>query len=1009
MEKNVIIGGRIHNPEVGNVAVGANEVLDDTKGKKQNVINTETDAELLRLENEKQDNLSFDNTPTENSTNPITSGGVYASELLIHQAIEMILALIPSAASALNQLADKSFVNSTVATATATFRGTYNVVTDLGLEFDATHEQIAAALLSHIATADNNDYAFVQIPVSATSTDIRVTERYKFNGTAWAYEYDLNNSGFTAAQWAAINSGITALLVSKLGSLPTAEELALALADKQNVLTFDNVPTSGSNNPVKSGGLYELFTAIDAKFPANASADNKLVAEDRLAAYVAAIIGALDASYNVTSTDGHVSVNIIQVDGAITSLQVLTSDIASAAALTTLTGRVSANESNLAGLHVQVDALTGQKYVTVTATAGTTSPTDVLPSSGQATDTIYRIGSWDGTQYDTNTYSEYAWDGTAYQFLDTKMVGIDDEPVLGSQNLAKSGGIYKQTKQNKSEIEFAIKNINELIIPCLIDRGNVVVGNYVAPNDGALHVNASYTAGGYIPISPETKYLFYEFGNLYGAWYDANKQYISGIQVDGYSDVSEHTSPSSAAYLRLSTQTSKFEGAYIMPYVDVMLDKRVSLLQHPTIINLDKETKSTNFIFEDKKFLITFDLSSFEKGENEFIYPTNGEVSQVNGYTAVLSYIEILPSTDYYFYHFTNMYGAWYDSNKSYISGITRDGTLPVSKYTAPSNAKYLRISTETIAITRCFISKSDFKLSQSITIGKEQVVGLVEQIKVTKLTVKPSGGGDFTKLSDCFDYITDSSFYNRYIVEFYGDGTEYDTLLDKPFVDGQIGLTVPPFTKLVGIGGKEKCILVRRLQQANVGDSLLNLYATSELEGFTLIAEKTRYCVHDDFYRLDELDLVNYERMVKNCNIYSTDTYYPSVWGSGTRSGVKWKFENCKFKNFNVSDRNDFTSHNNVNFKNPSQITFVNCRFSSSLGSRFGSLTTDANGIENYVFFYGCHLDKISLIEENATQLGTGILWKVSGYANNLITGSEDIVIINTDGVDYSANIDMI
>jgi len=131
------------------------------------------------------------------------------------EKLSLIQSLIPAQASSSNQLADKAFVNSSVATATATFRGTYNVVSDLLLAYNATHAQIEAALATKMAALsiipDTNDYAFVQIPAAdATPTVIARVDRYKFNGSAWAYEYSLNNSGFTAAQWAAINSGITA-------------------------------------------------------------------------------------------------------------------------------------------------------------------------------------------------------------------------------------------------------------------------------------------------------------------------------------------------------------------------------------------------------------------------------------------------------------------------------------------------------------------------------------------------------------------------------------------------------------------------------------------------------------------------------------------------------------------------------------------------------------------------------------------------------------------------------
>lgn len=46
---------------------------------------------------------------------------------------------------------------------------------------------------------------------------------------------------------------------AKLFNLPTAQALAEMLGLKQDVLTFDNEPTPGSNNPVKSGGVYDAI------------------------------------------------------------------------------------------------------------------------------------------------------------------------------------------------------------------------------------------------------------------------------------------------------------------------------------------------------------------------------------------------------------------------------------------------------------------------------------------------------------------------------------------------------------------------------------------------------------------------------------------------------------------------------------------------------------------------------------------------------------------------------
>lgn len=125
--------------------------------------------------------------------------------------VDNIKDLIPAQASEQNKLADKDFVNSSIATNTAYFKGTYNVVTELGLTIEATHEQIATALASVVSDPTNNDYVFVSFPDPTVPSEYTKFSRYKYNSETetWAFEFDLNNSSFTAEQWASINSGIT--------------------------------------------------------------------------------------------------------------------------------------------------------------------------------------------------------------------------------------------------------------------------------------------------------------------------------------------------------------------------------------------------------------------------------------------------------------------------------------------------------------------------------------------------------------------------------------------------------------------------------------------------------------------------------------------------------------------------------------------------------------------------------------------------------------------------------
>lgn len=113
----------------------------------------------------------------------------------VKAGINEINSKIPAQASSSNKLADKDFVNSSIETATATFKGTFENL-----------DLLKATL------ADKNDYAYYD----HISNSNRVFDRYKHNGTEWVYEYTLNNSSFTDAQWKAINSGATAELINQI-------------------------------------------------------------------------------------------------------------------------------------------------------------------------------------------------------------------------------------------------------------------------------------------------------------------------------------------------------------------------------------------------------------------------------------------------------------------------------------------------------------------------------------------------------------------------------------------------------------------------------------------------------------------------------------------------------------------------------------------------------------------------------------------------------------------------
>ena len=122
-----------------------------------------------------------------------TNAAINDAKSNLQGQVDTLHALIPATATADNQLADKDFVNSSIATATAEFKGSFTSLDELK------------------ATSGNlNDYAFY---LHTDNIGNKVVDRYKWTTAGWLYEYTLNNSSFTAEQWAALNSAITATLV----------------------------------------------------------------------------------------------------------------------------------------------------------------------------------------------------------------------------------------------------------------------------------------------------------------------------------------------------------------------------------------------------------------------------------------------------------------------------------------------------------------------------------------------------------------------------------------------------------------------------------------------------------------------------------------------------------------------------------------------------------------------------------------------------------------------------
>ena len=227
-----------------------------------------------------------DDAPTSGSSKFVTSGAIYT-------ALNGKVSVVSGKGLSTNDYttAEKSKVSNLPDNANNTF---------------ATKTELTSAV-SSVYKYKGTKAAYANLPSSGNTTgDVwNVTAAYgnvpagtnwAWNGSAWdalGGEIDLSgyvptsrtvngkaltgNITLSASDVGALASGGTAAKATAdasgnniVNTYATKTEVTNGLAGKQNALTFDSAPTSGSSNPVTSGGVY---SAINTKVPASGTYD----------------------------------------------------------------------------------------------------------------------------------------------------------------------------------------------------------------------------------------------------------------------------------------------------------------------------------------------------------------------------------------------------------------------------------------------------------------------------------------------------------------------------------------------------------------------------------------------------------------------------------------------------------------------------------------------------------------------------------------------------------------
>lgn len=241
------------------------------------------------------------------------------------------------------------------------------------------------------------------------------------------------------------------------------------------------------------------------------------------------------------------------------------------------------------------------------------------------------------------------------------------------------------------------KRIGKVLGKNLLDKAAMTDGYYVNNTNGNLSSNALYSSSEFIEVTEGQEYITSGTGrdntNSYYAWYNESFSFISGGVTLA------KTAPTGAKYIRVSAltankNTSQLEAgsastayeAYNDYYKSVTQDKiadgAVSTIKiGDKAVTIAKAAFVNEVIGKNK-----FNINASDVSLGNFVSNTSGLISANASYN-VTGYIPVTGGQAYTLSYKHSI--AWYDSNKTYISGSASTDTS--KQQTAPANAAFLR------------------------------------------------------------------------------------------------------------------------------------------------------------------------------------------------------------------------------------------------------------------------------------------------------------------------------
>lgn len=378
---------------------------------------------------------------------------------------------------------------------------------------------------------------------------------------------------------------------------------------------------------------------------------------------------------NEVNTDLETTDNEIKADLEAETSRAMAAEEANTQAIENETARATAAEQAI--IYDVSSHNDGAVFESLSAILSSSNLSTLIPTSVRHGGMTIRfiLGS---EQSSDNKYVQFRLMSDTFNTTPANWQGVDDEPIAGSDNLVKSGGVAKKISEleNKTS-KIYVNNIASNAISFI--ETHIPVSLYIhqvsISNDGVELVNKYRLTTDYIPLNGISIISWSglqqnaELRDV--ACYDSNKQYIGSVGSSQPSGVLYTTKD--VKYIRFSSGTST--------------DNAIAIIKTPT---LTKEISNIHnnipIYIADKEFVedITFKTdgsvtSSRYRRSTPFIPVSNGDVFHINSLS--------VPNGEYIV--------AAFDSNFEILhnKSITQSASYDNKDYVVEDDVKYLRFS----------------------------------------------------------------------------------------------------------------------------------------------------------------------------------------------------------------------------------------------------------------------------------------------------------------------------